>query len=205
MSTQTTRDGNREQLQELLRDLFQFDAADLDFGVYRILNQRRDRIEQFIEDDLLDAVDESLESLADAKRAEIEEELEEKATELRQDWDDDIFNPDGSLKDQYANLGQKDLEEYQDLWETQEDVAVAEETEARIFNDLYRFFSRYYEDGDFHTKRRISSKDSKYYVPYNGARRRTSTGRTTTSTTSKRASTSPITDSMLTSGPLSSA
>jgi len=93
--TQTTRDGNREQLQELLRDLFQFDAADLDFGVYRILNQRRDRIEQFIEDDLLDAVDESLESLADAKRAEIEEELEEKATELRQDWDDDIFNPMG--------------------------------------------------------------------------------------------------------------
>ncbi|MFC7175161.1 site-specific DNA-methyltransferase [Haloplanus litoreus] len=168
MSTQTTRDGNREQLQELLRDLFQFDAADLDFGVYRILNQRRDRIEQFIEEDLLDAVDESLESLADAKRAEIEEELEEKAAELRQDWDDDIFNPDGSLKDQYASLGQKDLEEYQDLWETREDVVVAEETEARIFNDLYRFFSRYYEDGDFHTKRRISSKDSKYYVPYNG-------------------------------------
>jgi len=73
MSTQTTRDGNREQLQELLRDLFQFDAADLDFGIYRILNQRRDRIEQFIEEDLLDSVDESLESLADAKRAEIEE------------------------------------------------------------------------------------------------------------------------------------
>jgi adenine-specific DNA-methyltransferase len=168
MSKQVTRDGNREQLQELLRDLFQFDAADLDFGVYRILNQRRDRIEQFIEEDLLDAVDESLESLADAKRAEIEEELEEKAAELRQDWDDDIFNPDGSLKDQYANLGQKDLEEYQHLWETREDVVVAEETEARIFNDLYRFFSRYYEDGDFHTKRRISSKDSKYYVPYNG-------------------------------------
>ncbi len=168
MSTQTTQDGNREQLQELLRDLFQFDAADLDFGVYRILNQRRDRIEQFIKDDLLNAVDESLESLADAKRAEIEQELEEKATELRQDWDDDIFNPDGSLKDQYENLGQKDLEEYQDLWETRKDVAVAEEAEARIFNDLYRFFSRYYEDGDFHTKRRISSKDSKYYVPYNG-------------------------------------
>jgi adenine-specific DNA-methyltransferase len=168
MSTQTARDGNREQLQELLRDLFQFDAADLDFGVYRILNQRRDRIEQFIEEDLLDAVDESLESLADAKRAEIEEELEKKAAELRQDWDDNIFNPDGSLKNQYTKLGQKDLEEYQDLWETREDVAVAEETEARIFNDLYRFFSRYYEDGDFHTKRRISSKDSKYYVPYNG-------------------------------------
>lgn len=168
MSTQTPQDDNRKQLQALLRDLFQFDAADLDFGVYRILNQRRDRIEQFIEDDLLDAVDESLESLADAKRAEVEEELEEKATELRKDWPDDVINPDGSLSDQYADIGQKDLEEYQDLWETLEDITVAEETEARIFNDLYRFFSRYYEDGDFHTKRRISSKDSKYYVPYNG-------------------------------------
>ena len=168
MSTKATREGKRELLQELLRELFQFDAADLDFGVYRIMNQRRDRIEQFIETDLLDAVDESLESLTDAKRAEVEAELEEKAAELRQDWEDDIFNPDGSLKEQYASLGQKDLEEYQDLWETRENVAVAEETEARIFNDLYRFFSRYYEDGDFHTRRRISSKDSKYYVPYNG-------------------------------------
>lgn len=168
MSVQTEREDNREQLQELLRTLFQFDAADLDFGVYRILNQRRDRIEQFIEEDLLDAVDTSLEALADAKRAEIEAELEEKATELRQDWDDDIFNPDGSLKEQYTTLGQKDLEEYQELWEIREGVVVAEETESRIFNDLYRFFSRYYDDGDFHTKRRISSRDSKYYVPYNG-------------------------------------
>lgn len=168
MSIQASQNENREQLQQLLRNLFQFDAADLDFGVYRILNQRRDRIEQFIEEDLLDAVDKSLESLADAKRAEIEEELEEKAAELQEDWPDDVINPDGSLSDQYASIGQKDLEEYQDLWETREDVIIAEDTESRIFNDLYRFFSRYYEDGDFHTKRRISSKDSKYYVPYNG-------------------------------------
>jgi len=168
MTIQHTQNHNRDQLQELLRDLFQFDAADLDFGIYRILNQRRDHIEQFIEEDLLDAVDKSLESLADAKRAEIEEELEEKATELRKDWPDDVIDPDGSLNDEYADIGQKDLEEYQELWEAREDVAVAEETESRIFNDLYRFFSRYYEDGDFHTKRRISSKGSKYYVPYNG-------------------------------------
>lgn len=107
MSTQTTRDGNREQLQKLLRDLFQFDAADLDFGVYRILNQRRDRIEQFIEDDLLDAVDESLDSLAEAKRTEIEKDLEEKAEDLQKDWPDDVIDTDGSLNDEYADIGQK--------------------------------------------------------------------------------------------------
>jgi len=160
---------NRGRLQELLRDLFQFDASDLDFGVYRIMNQRRDRIEQFIEEDLLDAVEESLDSLADAERIEIEDELEDRRDELRAQLEgDDVFDPDGSLSDEFAELPLSAVNEYQDLWATREDVAVAEETEARIFNDLYRFFSRYYKDGDFHTKRRISSKDSKYYVPYNG-------------------------------------
>lgn len=51
---------NQERLQELLRDLFQFDAEDLDFGIYRILNQRRDIIEDFIEEDLIDTVHEAL-------------------------------------------------------------------------------------------------------------------------------------------------
>lgn len=46
----------REKFQELLRELFQFDCADLDFGIYRIMNQKRGLIERFIEKDLLDAV-----------------------------------------------------------------------------------------------------------------------------------------------------
>jgi adenine-specific DNA-methyltransferase len=168
MPRDTIHEDNREKLQELLRELFQFDAADLDFGIYRIMNQRRDRIEQFIEEDLLDAVDSSLDSLAEAEREEIEEQLAAKRKELEENWPEDVVNPDGSLNEEYADIGQADLEEYQQLWEKREEIGVAEETEARIFNDLYRFFSRYYEDGDFHTKRRISSKDSKYYVPYNG-------------------------------------
>ncbi len=47
---------DRKKFQELLRELFQFDCADLDFGIYRIMNQKRGLIEQFIEKDLLDAV-----------------------------------------------------------------------------------------------------------------------------------------------------
>ncbi len=47
---------NREKLKALLRELFQFDAADLDFGIYRIMNAKRNEIERFIEHDLLDAV-----------------------------------------------------------------------------------------------------------------------------------------------------
>mgnify|MGYP001574216747 CR=1 FL=1 len=53
----------RTRLQNLLRELFQFDSADLDFGIYRILHQRRAEIESFIQSGLLDAVKKEFESL----------------------------------------------------------------------------------------------------------------------------------------------
>ena len=39
--------------------------------------------------------------------------------------------------------------------------------EAAIYNNLFTFFSRYYEDGDFISKRRYSGKQ-RYAIPYNG-------------------------------------
>ena len=46
-----------KKLQSLLRSLFQFESADLDFGIYRIMNRKRDVIEKFIEKDLIASVD----------------------------------------------------------------------------------------------------------------------------------------------------
>ena len=43
------------KFQQLLRELFQFDCADLDFGIYRIMNYKRDIIERFITQDLPEA------------------------------------------------------------------------------------------------------------------------------------------------------
>jgi adenine-specific DNA-methyltransferase len=37
----------------------------------------------------------------------------------------------------------------------------------RVYNDLYTFFSRYYEDGDFIAKRRYGRHET-YAIPYNG-------------------------------------
>ena len=48
------------KFQELLRELFQFDYADLDFGIYRIMNHKRDIVEKFISHDLPKAVTEEL-------------------------------------------------------------------------------------------------------------------------------------------------
>ncbi len=40
------------KFQGLLEKLFQFDAVDLDFGIYRILNFKRNQIRKFIHEDL---------------------------------------------------------------------------------------------------------------------------------------------------------
>ena len=41
-----------QKLQTLLQQLFRADAADLDFGIYRIINYRRDQIQNFIDEKL---------------------------------------------------------------------------------------------------------------------------------------------------------
>jgi adenine-specific DNA-methyltransferase len=153
---------NRNKLQALLRELFQFDHADLDFGMYRIMNQKRDEIERFIDHDLLDVVDEALARFRDADRAELEAELAEKRTQLGAE----VFDADGSVREQFQVL--PIAQQYTELHEQLRQMTVAAETEARVFNDLWRFFSRYYDQGDFLTERRYSSRGAKYCVPYNG-------------------------------------
>ncbi|MEA3408309.1 MAG: site-specific DNA-methyltransferase, partial [Chloroflexota bacterium] len=153
---------NRKKLQDLLRDLFQFDHADLDFGIYRIMNEKRDEIERFIEHDLLDVVEEALAQFQEADQGELQMQLAEKRRQLG----DDAFDENGAVREQFRNL--PIAREYQDLRQQLRQMEVAEETEARVFNDLWRFFSRYYDQGDFLTERRYSSRGAKYCVPYNG-------------------------------------
>ena len=50
---------NQEKLLGLLKELFQLDQADLDFGIYRIMNQKRDEIVRFLDKDLLPQVKEA--------------------------------------------------------------------------------------------------------------------------------------------------
>lgn len=49
-----------EKFQALLGELFEFDCTDLDFGVYRIINHKRQVIERFITKDLPKAIAEEL-------------------------------------------------------------------------------------------------------------------------------------------------
>ncbi len=48
------------RLQDLLRELFQFESADLAFGIYRIMNHKRTEIRRFIDESLPRMVEETL-------------------------------------------------------------------------------------------------------------------------------------------------
>jgi hypothetical protein len=57
-----------EKFQNLLRQLFQFDCADLDFGIYRILNYKRKQVEEFIAHRLPQIVDEAFQAYAESDK-----------------------------------------------------------------------------------------------------------------------------------------
>jgi adenine-specific DNA-methyltransferase len=62
------------KFQQLLAELFQFDAADLDFGIYRIMNHKRQEVQRFIMEELPAAVAHELDR--DALAAQAAQDLE---------------------------------------------------------------------------------------------------------------------------------
>ncbi len=153
-----------DQFRALLRELFQFDCGDLDFGIYRIMNHKRGVMEQFIADDLPKAIAAELDSGALAEQDQAAKELEKIAQQIKSTLASDAIDADGNLvKFQDADIGKK----YLALKAKAAGGMGRDALEAAIFNHLYAFFSRYYQDGDFISKRRYS-KHQRYAIPYNG-------------------------------------
>lgn len=96
---------------DLLKQIFEIDKADLDFGIYRILNIRRKDIQDFFTNKLPQQITE-------------------------------ILTP-------FATKGA--------------DISALE---SDVYSALYSFFSRYYDEGDFISKRRY--KEGVYAIPYEG-------------------------------------
>lgn len=132
-----------------LKEIFMMDHAELDFGIYRIMNQKRHDIMQFLEHDLLPQVKKVLEGDGANDTASIiarMKEIEQQAAS---------FGASAGANPEYQQLKQK-LESAADTAALQNDV----------FSHLVTFFSRYYDNGDFVSKRRY--KDNTYAIPYNG-------------------------------------
>jgi len=149
----------------LLRELFQFESADLDFGIYRIMNHKREVIERFIDEDLPQAIDDELDRGALAEQSRANQALEAARKKVLDALGDDALDVQGNLAEKY-----RDIPAGKEYLTAQAHAAGARDhqaLEAAIYNHLYSFFSRYYQDGDFISKRRYSKRE-RYAIPYNG-------------------------------------
>lgn len=142
-------DSNFDKLKKVLDDLFMFDQADLDFGIYRIINVRRAEIRRFLDDDLLPQVKAALGELAAGDRGQIEGQLREAEDQARGLG----MNPDDApkVKELRAKLAEMP------------DGPAAED---EVYSHLAGFFRRYYSEGDFISQRRY--KEGVYAIPYEG-------------------------------------
>ncbi len=157
---------NIEKFQELLKELFQFESSDLDFGVYRILNYKRDKIEKFIDEELKNKVETDFAKHKDERLSKINEEFEKVKRKVIQSLGENAFTSTGDLKEEFKNtpVGK----DYLSIKAQKEEAEKIDEIKNQVFNDLYNFFSRYYEEGDFVPQYRYSIKGHKYAIPYNG-------------------------------------
>jgi adenine-specific DNA-methyltransferase len=154
-----------KKFQELLGDVFQFESSDLDFGIYRILNYKRDEVEKFINQKLPQIIEDAFQKHKENLYEDIHEEYERVRRKVIEDLGEDAITPTGELNPACAKfpIGKRYLEikEKKDLLEKLEEI------KEQVYNDLYSFFSRFYEDGDFIPQYRYS-KEPKYCIPYNG-------------------------------------
>lgn len=100
-----------QKFRDILAEILQLDQAELDFGIYRIMNQKRKDIEAFLNNRLVPEITKILKAQTAAGT----------------------------------------------------DISAMENG---VFSHLAKFFSRYYEGGDFISKRRY--KDDAYAIPYSG-------------------------------------
>ncbi len=148
------------KLQDLLQKLFRADAADLDFGIYRIINHRRDQLQNFIDEELPAIVKNALDENNEADTAEKEiESLREQIPEGMLDADDNPIN------EAFAQVPV--VKDYLEAKEKRGETQTRDQRADVVFNHLYTFFSRYYDNGDFIPRRRYSQIE-RYAVPYNG-------------------------------------
>ncbi len=151
-----------ERFQSLLRELFQFDCQDLDFGIYRVLNFKRREIEDFIAHRLPQRVEEAFARYAAADRATVARELEQKRQQILATLGPDAFDAGGQL-----TMGFRETPLGRQLAELQQQTRagrVADELKESVFNDLHAFFSRYYDEGDIFSKPRRG----KVEIPFTG-------------------------------------
>jgi len=146
----------RAKLIDKLKELFQLNQPDLDFGFYRIMHAKADQITSFVEKDLLGVISDAFGQVDEDHKKQLKDAID---TEIQQAIEYGVADPENSPK----------VLEAKAKYEAVRDTA---STEAEIYDHLYRFFERYYDDGDFISRRyyprETPGKAAPFAIPYNG-------------------------------------
>ncbi|WP_370278791.1 site-specific DNA-methyltransferase [Pontibacterium sp.] len=139
----------RETFAGLLREMFQLNQPELDFGLYRIMHARKDDINRFIERDLPRITQEAFASFASSDKAELQRELAKAVAGARA-----------------LEVDPDSLPKVQQLKAQLNDGFDLAREEGEVYDALVTFFKRYYDEGDFLSRRVY--KNGTYAIPYQG-------------------------------------
>ena len=146
----------RKRLIELLKRLFQLDQPDLDFGFYRIMHAKAGQVSKFLEEDLLSIIHEKFGESNENRVKEARAFYEEAVQQAKDYGAPDPEATEAVRKAKSAFISAKD----------------GNSNEGEIYDHLYRFFERYYDNGDFmslrYFVRETDGRAAPYAVPYDG-------------------------------------
>ena len=160
-----------EKLQSLLRELFQFELSDLDFGIYRLFRLKKDELDKFINEQIPQAAAKAFGGITAADRSAIVLYYEEVQAQVLEEFGGDSLDKNDELTETArANSGKTALKliaKYDDALARRREAGDIAVNEDDVFNHLHAFFFRYYDRGDFIARRFFGARP-RYAVPYNG-------------------------------------
>lgn len=157
----------KEKFVALLEELFQLNQPELDFGLYRILHARSTQIKAFVQNELAAEIDQVF---AGQTQASAQDQLLAARHKVEQTLGEYALEANGDLKPEFAKT--KIGQEYETTRKQAQQGGGPLADDAQIYDHLYRFFSRYYDKGDFMSRRYfVAENDSRalpYAIPYDG-------------------------------------
>lgn len=162
---------------QLMSQLFQLDEAErLDFGIYRIIKRHNQEVQEFLGEVVSEGGNKVLtggklsEIIEKAFAVEDDEQAADdrfRIREIEKKLGLSLGLPAEALNAKLSELEKipatKDLvEEYRSRKEHLEASGTAEADRVEVFNRLYQFFDRHYQDGDFIVERRYGKDGSRY-------------------------------------------
>jgi len=146
----------RDRLCKKLTELFQLNQPDLDFGFYRIMHAKAKEVDSFIKNDLLKIVSDTFANVGDQGVEQLQKEYEA-AVQMARDFG--APEPENTPK----------VKEVRQKLEALKNTSTSE---AEVYDLLFRFFERYYDGGDFISRRyyarETEGRAAPFAVPYHG-------------------------------------